>query len=522
MVGFDGDDRFQPGLVLGPYQLVVPVGAGGMASVWAARVRGTGQLVALKLLLPQLAENVAFQQMFVDEARIASRVRHPNVATTFELASYDGVLMLVMEYVDGTSLVRMFRPGYEHDGDDVPRHPLPYRHAAHIIAEAAAGLHAAHELVGDDGRPLAVVHRDVSPHNILFTADGRVKVTDFGVAKALGKQHMTIAGQVKGKLAYMSPEQLVGGGAIDRRSDIFGLGCSLYEITTGKRPFVGDHDPQVMAAIMMGMYEPPSALAPDLPKALEQIIVRALANEPEQRYPTAEHLRAALDGFVRASGPPIGARDIAALVHERCGGDIATRARALDDGQPKAAPAAPAPPRYAPAQSTGNGVEIDRQSAEGYSTLGLLGAALLGSALGIGILAYVRSTRVKKEPPPIVAVTPLPATSSAAPAATLVAAAPRVVHFKVVPENAVLVVDGVPVPSVAGVPRPNDGRMTTVLVRADGHQDTIVLVDGTTSDLVEVSLVPTPAPKPKPLRPFPVASAKGPDAPPTTPPNPYD
>ena len=342
-------EELQAGSTLGPYDLLAPIGEGGMARVWAARVRGTKDVVALKMLRPELAENVEFRKMFFDEARIASRVRHPNVCGTYEMGEQGGVLYLAMEWLDGPSLMRVLRPGDE-DTTDCDRIPVRARIAARIVADACAGLHAAHELIGDDGRPLGVVHRDVSPHNILITSEGVVKVTDFGVAKALGKSHMTIAGQLKGKLAYMAPEQLTGG-PVDRRADVFALGCLLYETTTGQRPFQGEHDPQVMTAIVLGRYEPPAAVMQNYPNELSIIVMRALANDAAGRYPSAEHMRQALETYLRNSGPAVGAPQVAALVQERCGDELVQRANALRDD-------AAAPPRNAPpylAQALGEG-----------------------------------------------------------------------------------------------------------------------------------------------------------------------
>jgi serine/threonine-protein kinase len=174
-------EALRAGGSLGPYDLLAQIGIGGMARVWAARVRGKTDVVALKMLLPELAENEEFRKMFFDEARIASRVRHPNVCGTYEMGEQSGILYLAMEWLDGPSLMRVLRPGRE-DVSDCERVPIRPRIAARIVADSCAGLHAAHELIGDDGRPLAVVHRDVSPHNLLMTSTGEVKVTDFGVA----------------------------------------------------------------------------------------------------------------------------------------------------------------------------------------------------------------------------------------------------------------------------------------------------------------------------------------------------
>jgi eukaryotic-like serine/threonine-protein kinase len=417
------EDDLRPGQVLGPYELILPVGIGGMARVWAARVRGTGQVVALKMLLPALMENPSFHEMFFDEARIASGVRHPNVAQTYELESYDGILTIVMEWVDGGSLMRVFRPGPEQD-ENRQRVPLPFRHAARIIADACAGLHAAHEMRDANGRSLEVVHRDVSPHNVLITTSGEIKLTDFGVAKALNKSHVTIAGQIKGKLAYMSPEQLMGGG-IDRRSDVFALGCVLYEITTGARPFQGDHDPQVMAAIMIGSYEPPQNIRRDYPPELAAIIARALDGDPERRFPTADHLRSALEQFLRTSGPPLTSQHIAALLDERIGPEIHARAAALGT-------VVPAPPRSAPQPNSGPGaMAVDRRGAPPPSNTGFVGlalAVLIGAGIGAAVLFVVRDTMRKAKTPlapasaSVSATTTAPASTSAA-APTLVAEA---------------------------------------------------------------------------------------------------
>ncbi len=272
----DDNDVFRAGTQLGPYELVVPIGEGGMAKVWAARVRGRTEVVALKMLLPELATNIAFQQMFFDEARIASRVRHPNVCATVEMGNDAGTLYLAMEWIDGPSLMRLLRP--HHESTDAGLRPISPRLAARIVADACAGLHAAHELRDDVGRPLAVVHRDVSPHNMLLTRGGTVKVTDFGIAKALGRSHMTMNGQIKGKLSYMSPEQILGSN-VDRRADVFALGCVLYEATTGRRPFAGEHDRQAMSAIVIGNYDLPSVLVPSYPRELENVIRKALATD---------------------------------------------------------------------------------------------------------------------------------------------------------------------------------------------------------------------------------------------------
>jgi serine/threonine-protein kinase len=355
-----------------------------------------------------------------------------------------------------------------------------------------------------------------------LTLDGRVKVTDFGVAKALGKLHMTIAGQVKGKLAYMSPEQLVGGG-IDRRSDVFALGNVLYEITTGERPFQGVHDPQVMAAIIMGNAKPPSALVRDYPQALEQIVMRAMATDADARYATAFQLRQALEGWLASSGPPIGPRQIALLLYERCGHELQARAAGVMSIPPP-------PPAISTSrlESGSSAMEVDRRSApsrepQAMSLLAGVLAVLLGVVLGLGVLSYVRAARRER-------FAALAATSAVADAsvASVTKADASVIAEDVdtksspppsesaaqvtlrVPEGAQLYVDGQPLPrGTVAIPRPDAGR-THVFVKAEGHQDTIVAVEPDSPDTLEVPMQPK---KPRPPTPAPTV---------TTPPNPYE
>ena len=515
-------DELHAGSAVGPYDLLAPIGVGGMARVWAARVRGKTDVVAVKMLLPELAENVEFRKMFFDEARIASRVRHPNVCSTFEMGEQHGTLYLAMEWLDGPSLMRVLRPGRQ-DVTECERIPIRPRIAARIVADACAGLHAAHELVGDDGRPLAVVHRDVSPHNLLMTSAGDVKVTDFGVAKALGKSHMTIAGQLKGKLAYMAPEQLIGG-PIDRRCDVFALGCVLYEITTGQRPFQGEHDPQVMTSIMLGRYEPPGSLVPSYPHELAIVVMRALANEPENRYPSADHMRIALEDYLRKSGPQVGPPQIAALIRERCGAEMDARAAALRNeaatpsGDGRNGPWSPpstskSPTKGANAFDSGSGAMMieghPAPSRRGMLWVGV--AALVGASLGVGVLSYVRTARRARATVTIADATPptgvlATTTATMTPTATVTQPAPTGsilitgvgqgrVHLQITPSTAVVVVDGVVLPrGTDTLQKPVDGTTMNVLVRADKHEDTIVLVDSATPDEVEVTLIPKARP----------------------------
>ena len=287
-------DDVSPGQVLGRYELLMPVARGGMASVWAARLRGTRgfqKLVAIKTMLPGLIDDPSFERMFLDEASLASQVRHPHVIEILDLGEQDRILYLVMEWVSGEALSIIMKYAATRGGI-----PLPI--AVHIATQTCRGLHAAHELRESDGVLVGLVHRDVSPQNVLVTYDGVVKVVDFGVAKATARlDTQTEAGQLKGKIAYMSPEQLRGE-KIDRRTDVFAMGILLYMMTTGKHPFRGDDQAQTIARISSD--EPailPSALVPGYPAGLEACVMQALAKDSAKRYPSANDM---LLGLTRA------------------------------------------------------------------------------------------------------------------------------------------------------------------------------------------------------------------------------
>jgi eukaryotic-like serine/threonine-protein kinase len=302
------------GTQLGRYELLSRVAHGGMASVWAAREKSAGRerLVAVKMVLPDLAGS-EFEAMFLEEARLAALIQHRNVCQIFELIDQQGILALAMEWIDGGTLAGLLAAS-------TACGPLDRRVTADILAQVACGLHAAHEQRDDNGIDMQLVHRDVSPQNVLIGRDGRVTVTDFGVAKALGRAGCaTAVGTLKGKLAYMSPEQ-VNGEPVDRRSDIFALGVVLYVATVGTHPFRRPGEPhRQMFTRLNQPLTPPSELAPGYPAELEAIVARALQRNPDQRFATAEELRSELLAWIARSGPAVGAPEIAAAVNERLG-----------------------------------------------------------------------------------------------------------------------------------------------------------------------------------------------------------
>ncbi|HSK03805.1 MAG TPA: serine/threonine-protein kinase [Kofleriaceae bacterium] len=276
---------------LGKYQLVRHLATGGMAEVILARVTGIEGFerhVVIKKIRDDRAREQGFVQMFLDEARLAASLHHNNIVHVHDIGQDSGEYFFTMEYVHGEDLRRLLAHMAERERQ------LPLDHCITIALATAAALHHAHEHRGPDRSFAGIVHRDVSPANILVAYDGTVKVVDFGIAKLAHRTDET--GLMKGKVAYMSPEQCLGHD-VDRRSDIFCLGIVLYELVTVRRLFKGANDFLTMSSILHGVIPPPSELRPDLPPELEAIILKALALQPEDRYQTADEMRAALERF---------------------------------------------------------------------------------------------------------------------------------------------------------------------------------------------------------------------------------
>jgi serine/threonine protein kinase len=308
----DVDDapRALAGKTIGRYRLLYPIAAGGMAQVWTAKPEGGGlaRTVAIKLVRPEYAADDEYSRMFIDEAMVASSIHHPNVCEIYELGRDGDLLFMVLEWVAGDSLSGLVQRGAE-------LQPLPDQVAARIVADACAGLHAAHEAIGPDGQLLGIVHRDVSPPNILVSMHGHVKVSDFGIAKARHQLHSkTRTGEIKGKFAYIPPEQIMGRG-VDRRADVYAMGCVLYVATLGLRPFGGGAT--ALGKIVQGKYRRPSELRSDYAEELEAIVVKALAADPNQRYQTAEEMRIALEQWMLTSSRMVVPGDVARIVRDR-------------------------------------------------------------------------------------------------------------------------------------------------------------------------------------------------------------
>jgi len=274
-----------PARFLGRYRIVDEIGIGGMAAVHLACAgsRDSRTWVAVKQIHRHLVEDDAFVHMFLDEARVAARIAHPNVARVFDFGKADDTYWMAMEYLHGEPLREI-------------RGRMPYDLACRVIADAAEGLHAAHELLGRDGRQLGLVHRDVTPHNLFVTYDGVTKIVDFGVAKFSSRMSDARPGIIGAKLAHMSPEQVQGEG-IDRRTDIFALGVVLWKLTTGQDLFRMESDLDTLAKVQECNVPRPSTIIGDYPIGLENIVMKALSKRREDRYDTAHELAKDLESF---------------------------------------------------------------------------------------------------------------------------------------------------------------------------------------------------------------------------------
>lgn len=303
--------------MLGRYELLVRLGLGGMASVWVARERGRvskrENLVAVKAMLPELAQQPDFRAMFLEEGQIVRSIDHPNVVRVHEVGEQHGTLFMSMDWVEGDSLLAVIREAKK-------RRPIPPEMAVKIISEAAAGLHAAHELRGWDGELRNLVHCDVSPHNILVGIDGHAKIVDFGVANATLTSGDDTE-RIKGKFSYMSPEQALGQ-KLDRRSDIFSLGIVLYELTTGERLFRGENAAHTLALVTAAEIPNPRSVQPDYPERLAEITLRALSRDPSERYQTAKELRDALERYLIEERVMVSHAGVAQLVRRVIGSRI--------------------------------------------------------------------------------------------------------------------------------------------------------------------------------------------------------
>jgi serine/threonine-protein kinase len=417
--------------VVGRYLLCESIASGGMATVHLGRLMGPegfSRTVAIKQLHPQYARDPEFIAMFLDEARLAARVRHPNVVSPLDVVVDPPELFIVMDYVHGESLARLLRRSESR--------PVPPRVAASIMGQVLLGLHAAHEATGESGEPLGIVHRDVSPQNILVSADGVARVVDFGIAKATNRAHKTESGKLKGKLGYMSPEQ-VQFEPTDRRADVFAAGVVLWEMLTGQRLFVADNPANAVQAILHSPIPPPSKVVPDLDPRLDDVLACALSRDANGRFENARAMAVALETIV----PPSSMLEVGAWVEQLSGAELKRRAdrvadveatscedltKALPRGAllglagplPDGAPASGREPVKDSVGPTEVSIAVPFENERRAKRFRV--AVLIAAALGAVSTIVVLQTRAVDEQPPIVqGLGPLPVAAAAPAAAVL-------------------------------------------------------------------------------------------------------
>ncbi len=297
-----------------------------MATVYLGRISGAGgfqRFVGIKRLHPHLARDDEFVQMFLDEARLAARIHHPNVVPILEIGTSEHGFYIVMEYVEGDTLAQLIARSAQ-TGMRIPVHV-----ASRILVDVLAGLHAAHELADDDGKALGIVHRDVSPQNILLGVDGSARLTDFGVARATSRLSTTRTGQLKGKLAYMAPEQALGTKDIDRRADVFAAGVVLWEALEGRRLFRGDGEADTLNKVLHDPIPPLRDALPVVSPELEAVLMGALDRDRTQRFATASAFADALERVAVEIGNVATHKDVAAYLETTLGADILQQREAV-------------------------------------------------------------------------------------------------------------------------------------------------------------------------------------------------
>ncbi|HTQ43826.1 MAG TPA: serine/threonine-protein kinase [Polyangiaceae bacterium] len=387
-----------PPRTVGRYAIHGQIAAGGIAAVHLGRqlgAAGFARTVAIKRLHPQFAGEPEFVSMFLDEARIAARLRHPNVVPTLDIVASDGELFLVMEYVHGATLARLMR-NTKLAGEHVPP-PV----AGAVMSGVMRGLHAAHEARDERGRPLDIVHRDVSPQNVMVDADGVARVLDFGIAKAVGRLHTTRKGELKGKFGYMAPEQLTGG-EVTRSSDVYAASVVLWELLAGRRLFHDANEAGIMRLVLTARIDPPSAVVPGIPPELDAIVMRGLSREPADRFATAAEMADAIESAVAVAIVPM----VAAWVERIAAQELAAQAALVAEVErasasaARAAPAAVAPALAADALRTGHVL------AGKYRIDHVLGSGAMGKVLAATHLQLDTKVALKVMLPETTATTP--------------------------------------------------------------------------------------------------------------------
>jgi len=374
---------------IGRYQLCFELASGGMASVYLARAEGAPgfeKLVALKRIHPHLADEKDYVEMFLDEARIASRITHANVCSVFDFGEAEGEYFIAMEYLVGEPLSRVQRRVVA-NADQRASALLPAR-MARVIAQACEGLHAAHELRDADGESLDVVHRDVSAENLFVTYDGATQVVDFGIAHARQRVHHTEAGQVKGTFPYMAPEQMTAA-VVDRRVDVWALGAVLWELLTLRTLFLRDTDVNTMYAVLSGEIRPPSDYRSDVPPELDEIVLKALQRSPHERWQSAREMGKALRRFLAKQDDLVGPAEIADWMEELFPGGESRKRQLMEIARASDGAIASDPPHRPGDKSGRRGMQIPPTAGRRLPAPPPLPASLLVMVIGVATVLTV-------------------------------------------------------------------------------------------------------------------------------------
>jgi serine/threonine protein kinase len=313
------------GQKLDRFELIAELAVGGMGAVYLARLGGAGgfqRLYAIKLLHEHLAKNEDFVSMFLDEARLAARIHHPNVVPIVEIGTTEAGYYLVMEYIEGDTVWHLFNRGAK------TNKTVSVRIALRIALDALTGLQAAHDLHDDDGHPLDLVHRDVSPHNVMVGLDGVARITDFGIARAATRLAVTQSGQLKGKLAYMAPEQ-ARSETVDRRADVFAMGICLWEMLAQKRLFKAEFEAETLNRLLYEPIPPLRSIRPEIPAEIEAVCLKALTRDPDKRYATAADFADALEQAAQPHDLIGTKREVSAAVEDVLGPELSERRAAV-------------------------------------------------------------------------------------------------------------------------------------------------------------------------------------------------
>ena len=404
----------------GNYFLFKKIATGGMAELFKAKksgAEGFEKLLAIKLILPHLSGNEEFISMFIDEAKVAALLNHQNIVQIYDLGRIESSYCIVMEYVRGKDLRTVLHRGMK------TKSPLPVEHACLITAQALAGLSYAHRKK-DKGKDLGIVHRDISPQNVLVSYEGEVKIVDFGIAKAATQSRDTRVGVLKGKIAYMSPEQ-AHGRPLDMRSDVFSTGVVFYEMLTGKKLFQGDTDLNTLEKVREAKVEPlPTELNGAVPKELEEILLKSLAKGPEQRFQTASEMEEALLAFMRKAGYSSSASSLSQYMCGLFRQEIEDEAREEEGWDETIVSTQPGRPGLAipaastvPAGTAAAAVKVRGTSGTPGWQKALVAILIISAGAGLW-LKFRQADSTQAQPAPAVAPAPAQAKAAEAPAAT--------------------------------------------------------------------------------------------------------